>query len=386
MTDADDRRDRRSLAVVIVHYHGPELVQRAWSALREDAERAELELELEGVVVDNGSTADEARLLAELERSDSGLKLIEAGTNLGYAGGANLGLRQTRSELALLSNPDVRVLPGCLLALVDALDAGASVAGPTFFWDRPGGFRLPPTEERNRLAELGRLLAWHPAWEPRARRRWRAHAREQWLAEQVHEYGDLSGALLVFRRSAWERHPFDEGFPLYYEETDWLRRLRAAGEKLVHVPAAMALHAYAQSTRSEPKAQEWFRVSEHRFRRRHYGRAFTWALEKLADRWSARRSGGGPGGDISAGDESLPAIEGPGPLPGPLPAGEDRITWLELSPSSAGFPCAGRIVDEGEVALLSEELWAILEPGTYFLRALDARDRTIGLWRVVRRG
>ena len=55
-------------------------------------------------------------------------------------------------------NPDVRVLPGCLGALMDALNAGAAVAGPRFYWDEGRRMLLPPAEERSRRSELLALL------------------------------------------------------------------------------------------------------------------------------------------------------------------------------------------------------------------------------------
>src|SRR5688572_13636248 len=115
------------LAVILVHYHTPELVEAAVEALRADTSG----LEVEWLLVDNGS--DEAGR-AILERLP--VQRIDPGSNLGYAGGVNLGVARSRAELILLMNPDVIVLPGCVPALLDSLRDGAAVAGPRFYWDR----------------------------------------------------------------------------------------------------------------------------------------------------------------------------------------------------------------------------------------------------------
>ena len=112
---------------------------------------------------------------------------------------------------------------------------------------------LPPTEERGRRDEIIRRLATRGESQARsARQRWRHHAHNHWLAEQPLISYDLSGALLAVRRDAWENTgPFDEGFKLYFEETDWLMRLKRKGLKAVYVPEAEAVHFYNQSAARE---------------------------------------------------------------------------------------------------------------------------------------
>ncbi|MBV8200259.1 MAG: glycosyltransferase, partial [Acidobacteria bacterium] len=247
-----------SLAVVLVHYHTPRLAAAAVGALQRDLASgpgAAAGLDVEWLLVDNGSDAAGRELLASLP-----LRLLEPGRNLGYAGGVNLGVASSRAELVLLMNPDVLVLPGCAAALVDCLRAGAAAAGPRFFWDSGRRLLLPPAERRGRGSELLAVLAASRGggWAERARRRSRRHCRRHWLAAAPLPSHSLSGSLLAVRRAAWERvGGFDEGFRLYFEETDWLLRLRRAGLPARFVPAAEAVHLYGRSAALEPRAAEW---------------------------------------------------------------------------------------------------------------------------------
>src|SRR6266545_6007680 len=220
------------IAVILVHYHTPLLAAAAVEALLQDAGQSGLTIE--GVVVDNGSDEAGRALLDSLP-----FERIDAGANLGFAGGVNLGAARTRSELMVLMNPDVQVLPGCLGALAAALRAGAAVAGPRFYWDGERRMLLPPAEERSHAAELSALWATRgEPWAVRARRRWREHARRHWEAERPLASYALSGSLLAITRAAWERvGPFDAGFRLYFEETDWLRRAERTGLPARYVPA-----------------------------------------------------------------------------------------------------------------------------------------------------
>lgn len=324
------------LAIVLVHYHAAELAVRAVDALRGDL--AGSGVEVEWAVVDNGSDEGERSVLAALPGTR-----LDPGENLGYAGGVNLGVKATTAESILVMNPDVMVFPGCVGALLAALADGAAVAGPRFFWDAERRLMLPPTELRSRREEVSAALAERGgAWARRARRRWRRHAHRHWRAATPLPSYALSGALLALRRGAWDAAgPFDSGFPLYFEETDWLKRAERLGLPARYVPAAEAVHLYDQSAGREPRAAAWFATSAERFRRRHYGAWFTPLFTRLQGR---RRSPvAAPGGAGPRGRRPPRLIGGALDLTG---FGRSGPLWVEVSPRAAGFPAAAeRLAD-----------------------------------------
>ena len=341
------------IAVILVHYRTPELAAMAVAALQDDARHSGLELE--GIVVDNGSDPEGRALLESLA-----FERIDAGANLGFAGGVNLGVARSRAETIVVMNPDVRVLPGCLGALVEALRAGAAVAGPRFYWDADRRMVLPPAEQRGRVSELRSLLATRgERWAAHARRRWRRHARRHWEARRPLASYALSGSLLAFTRAAWERNgPFDDGFRLYFEETDWLRRAERIGLPARYVPAAEAVHLHGRSAVQEPRAGAWFEESARRYRRRHYGRWFAGLLEGL-DRRLSRRPATGldpvPRGGLDLARFPFPLWIEVSPNPTGFPAAAERLTappaggWrlpAEVEERLAGAGLALRVVDE----------------------------------------
>lgn len=333
------------VAVVLVHYHTPELLTPAVAALVRDA--AVSGIELEGVIVDNGSRPEDREAL-----ETSPFRYLSPGGNLGYAGGVNLGLAATSAEATVVMNPDVLVRAGCLEALVAALDGGAWAAGPRFFWDEDRTWILPPTERAGRWPTLLSILAESGAgWARWARARWRQHARSHWQATQELTTWDLSGAMLAARREAWRRvGPMDEGFRLYFEETDWLQRLRRLRREARLVPRAEAIHLYAQSTARESRAEAWFRASSRRFRRRFHGPAFDTLACRLA-----RRSLAPP--------KNISSLDPP----------DDPSCWVEVSPSAKGFPAAGRPPGHGTESLFSPPLRQRLGKGTYWIRQVTER-------------
>lgn len=355
------------VSVVIVHYRAPDLAIEAARTVLGDCEAAGLRPEL--LVVDNGEDAAHRSRLARLPG-----ELVVPGENLGYAGGINRGVAASRGDVLLLMNPDVLVRPGCVEALLGGLDAGAWAAGPRFFWDRSERLLLPPAEERSRRAELlGRLATRNPRAAVRFRRRWRRHARRHWEATEPVASTSLSGALLAVRRSAWDEvGPFDEAYRLYFEETDWLRRLARAGRMSLYVPDARAVHLYDRSASTEPRSRAWFQESRRRFERRWYGAPFAALLDGL-DRLSGSAP---PGRTVDAAGEQAPTL-----LPElDLECPPDRRPplWVEVSPSPLGVPAAAEVCRPPAgrwTWRLPDEIWRRLEPGRYRLQVVDAAGR-----------
>ncbi len=365
------------VAVVLVHYHAAGLAAAALASVRSDlaAGGVDPQSDVDWIVVDNGSDPHERTRLESLPA-----RRLDPGTNLGYAGGVNLGVAATPAEAILVMNPDVVALPGCVPALLAELERGAAAAGPSFFWDSGRRLRLPPAEARTRRDELLAVLALaggrRAAW---ARRRWRRHARRHWRADRPLVTPALAGAMLAIRRSAWDEvGPFDDGFRLYFEETDWLLRATQRGLPVRYVPAAEAIHFYNQSAAGEPRAAAWFAESALRFRRRHYGAGFAALLDRLGRR--AGRTADGPtaqeGAPIPAGKktaEGNPAAIDLSTLGQPFPL------WVEVSPRPVGFPAAAERVATPLAApwRLPEEVAARLAPGELTVRVTDEASREL---------
>jgi GT2 family glycosyltransferase len=345
------------LSIVLVHYHTPELLAPCLEALAAAVAEAGLADQAEAVIVDNGGAPAELAPVAGLAT-----RIIDAGGNRGFAGGVNLGIAATCGANVVVMNPDVEVEVGALQALLAALGAGFDVVGPQLVWDREARLLLPPTEVRSRSAELRRRLALGDARAAAAARlQWRRHARRHWTACEPTPSFELSGAMLLARRDAFERFgTFDEGFFLYFEETEWLRRVRRAGGRAALVPQAQARHAFARSSVREPNAAGWFAQSAQRFGEMAWGDRF---LHAIAERAEHRRNA----------------------IPEPVWSEVLRLSgeagWVEVSPSPCGFPAAGERLGPGvprswapppDVA----ESWAA---GTVlFLREVDDLGRERG--------
>ncbi|PJF41600.1 MAG: glycosyltransferase family 2 protein [Chloroflexi bacterium] len=343
------------IAVIIVHYYTPHLLTQAVQLLDADIQRSGLDASI--IIVDNGSSESDRQQLAQLPA-----QVIHSHENRGYAGGLNLGARETDADVLIFMNADVFVFPNCLRNLVAVLEAETHAAGPCLYWDDDATVFMPPGEQYTRYDELlRRVAAWHSWLMPYAHRRWRNHVRRHWLAEQPIVSYDLSGAMLAVRRDAWQSvGAFDERYQLYFEENDWLKRLARAGMVAKYVPNARARHIYNQSAPHESQVGQWFGASEQRFKTQYYGAWFWRIVQKI------------PAKAYISPDKFDTIAETP-PRIALVDLKLDYPVWIEISPFPRGFPAGGvMIADKAqEYWQIPDNVWDFLVPAWYYLRIVD---------------
>jgi len=197
----------------------------------------------EAVVVDNASQDDTCRQVRR-----HGGRLIANPWNRGFAAAANQGISALAKPLILLLNPDAEVVGG-LEALAEACrQPGVAAAGGKLL-DAEGrpqvGFmvrRLPtPCSLAFEMLGINRIWPRNPV-----NRRYRELAMDP---ERPAEVEQPAGAFLMLRREVWrELGGFEESFhPLWFEDVDWLKRVREAGYRVRYEPRAVARHAGGRS-------------------------------------------------------------------------------------------------------------------------------------------
>ena len=83
----------------------------------------------------------------------------------------------------------------------------------------------------------------------------------------------VSGAAMLIRGEAFRRiGGFDEGFQMYFEETDLCRRLCDAGFRVAFCPQAKAVHWHGASTLQTSVRQVEYYLNYVRYFRKHQGR------------------------------------------------------------------------------------------------------------------
>jgi GT2 family glycosyltransferase len=257
------------VSLVVVCHRSSEVLGECVESFRREAAAAGVTAEV--VAVEQSEDGGELQTVA-----GSGVDRVVERPNRGYAAGLNAGGMEASGEVLVLGNPDIVFLPGSLQALLSTLGDGFDVAGPLFVWDDEQQVLLPPAENPSPLAEIGRSLRrrWRWAWSIRLQRHLE-RTRRFWIAETPRLVPSLRGALMAVSREALDRFgPFDEGYFLYHEETDWLWRARRADARIGFVPGARVRHRWGHATRHREDISEHEERSRARFYRRHYNRVW----------------------------------------------------------------------------------------------------------------
>jgi len=192
---------------------------------------------IEALVVDNGSPEPIGPAFS------SAAATVRSALNVGYAGGANLGIRAARergAEVVLLLNNDARVHAGANAAACDVLEAdgrvgvvGAKVLAredPTRLWLAWGDVDYG----QSLVALRGAGLPDGPSFN-----------RERDVAW-------VAGCAMWLRMRALDAIGlFDERFFAYHEEVDWCVRAWRGGWRVVYCPRAVVTHTGRGSAGNE---------------------------------------------------------------------------------------------------------------------------------------
>jgi GT2 family glycosyltransferase len=192
----------------------------------------------EVLVLDNASEDGSA----EAVRSGyPAARLIALDRRTGKAENDSHLLRESRGEMCLLLNEDTELREGATRALLDALegDPRAAAAGAQLLTSAgeptPCAWRLP-----NAGWALAGALFLHDSYAVQSR------------GDSVRRVGWVqSSAMLVRREAAEQIDWFDPAFFVYSDETDFCKRLRDAGWRILFVPDAQAVHHDQLSTDAE---------------------------------------------------------------------------------------------------------------------------------------
>ncbi|HEX5852420.1 MAG TPA: glycosyltransferase family 2 protein [Solirubrobacteraceae bacterium] len=234
--DAHDAATQQAWHAVVLSWNGREETLRCLESLSR-VEHAALEV----VCVDNGSTDGSQ---AAVRERFPGVALIEAGANLGYSGGNNLGIRhalERGADWVVLVNNDATVaadvITGFAVAVHERQRAGI-LAGKVYFADRPQTIWFAGQRVRELVGYSGRPRGYGRRDGPRY--------------EHVEPTDRAVGALMAISREALEAVGLlDDDLFAYVEDVDWALRVRHAGLEVVFAPGARAWHRVSASTGGE---------------------------------------------------------------------------------------------------------------------------------------
>ncbi len=210
------------ITVVVVNYNGGDYLRGCIASLA-----AQTFTNFETIIVDNASSDNS---LARIVEKPEQLTILKQASNLGFAGGNNVGARAGRGKRLALLNPHAEAAPDWLEAMMRAI-----ARRPTH---RMIACLQVSLHDTLRLDGAGDCyLAYGYAW-----RGGFGHPLSS--APPAGECFAPCGAAAFYPRETFlESGGFDERYFCYHEDVDIAFRLRLQGELCQYVPDACVRHA-----------------------------------------------------------------------------------------------------------------------------------------------
>lgn len=356
------------VTVIIVHYYTPEMLVKLLEELHVVASTVAMPVEI--LVVNNGgdvSTVVPDHLLK--------IQVIDLPNNPGYAAAINLAMSHSRGEIIYVMNCDISLSAKSFAAMGEALQS-FDVVGPRLVMHRGDRFILPPVEPSSALYKLLRTLI------PRVRFLrddlifsiwWRSIIRLINSSTPV-TTSRLSGAFLAFKRQVFERvGPFDERFRLYFEEVDWLQRVRRKGFRIGYLPHIEIFHFFNQSAKKQTLAGLWFQQSEKLFNQKWFPGLLI-SLQSYIQNLPVKSSGPAKEYWMRNKVENSLIFEDikfavSGRVRSPL--------YLLMSASTDFVPSAFLEVSKEFEWTPKKDFWEGMENGTYYFKVVDSKGRHV---------
>jgi GT2 family glycosyltransferase len=201
------------------------------------------------LIVDNGSTDGSESILCERFPE---LDFIQAGANLGFAGGNNLGIRyalERGADFVWLLNNDTTVAPEALseLVRVASSDERAGIVGSKlYYYDQPtiiafagGEWKQTPLYPRHRGMD----------------------EEDRGQYGSVAEVDFITGCSLLIKAAVIQDiGEMQDSYFLYWEDIDWNATADEHGWKIMFAPASHVWHKVSATTDTLPGIKDYYGV------------------------------------------------------------------------------------------------------------------------------
>lgn len=199
------------------------------------------------VVADNGSTDRTTEIVRDRFPS---VEIVHSETNLGVAGGYNLGIEyalEHQADYVLITNNDVIMdaqMLSEMVAVAEANDSAGVIMPKIYYYNR-----------RDVIWSIGGRLRTFPPMV-------KMLGGEQKDGPQYSQVQKIEGApsctLLLKREAVEKAGMFDPKYFFYFDDWDFTERIRKSGYHVLFAPKAKMWHKVGASTQKSDKPARWW--------------------------------------------------------------------------------------------------------------------------------
>jgi GT2 family glycosyltransferase len=255
------------LAILIVNWNTRELLRACLRSIERHPPSGPFEV----IVVDNASRDESAEMV---RRDFPWVRLVASERNTGYAAGNNLAFAQSTAPFLLTLNPDTEFDDDSLDRALEVLRGHPSHGA---LGVRQIGLDGGTQRSVRGFPSVRGILGDVSGVGARVGGAWDSYRLSRFDYDREGPAPQPMGTFLLFRREALQaigdpRAPFDENFPIFFNEVDLLYRLDRAGWPCLYTPRAHVLHHGGESTKQVRKSMIWeSHRSLVRYLRKHHG-------------------------------------------------------------------------------------------------------------------
>ena len=263
------------LNVVIINYRTPHMtIDCVSSVLPELSDMSAIV-----TIVDNNSGDDSVYIIQnwiEKNKNSNVVKFIESSINHGFSGGNNLGINAFKSKYNLLLNSDTVIKKGAIRALISSMESNSDIGLITPRLESSDGTLqescfnfISPISEFIAAARTGfiyKLLSKFVVPLP--------------VIESISSPPWSSFACVLIRNEVFDDVGLlDDGFFMYYEDTEFCYRARKSGWNIINEPESQVIHLCGKSSsfnddvKSKKRPPRYFYESRSRYFFLVYGRS-----------------------------------------------------------------------------------------------------------------
>ncbi|WP_423146209.1 glycosyltransferase family 2 protein [Rubrolithibacter danxiaensis] len=234
----------KKVSVITVNFNQPAVTEALLLSIKNTCTYPNLEI----IVVDNGSRENP---VPELTNKYPDIIFLRSDSNLGFAGGNNLGIQAATGDFYFLVNNDTEFTPRLTEQLVAVLEQNpkAGIVSPKIrYYQQPDTIQYAGFTPMNFNTARNKCIG-------------EFEKDEGQYDHLTGPTGFAHGAAMMIKKEALDKAGMmAENFFLYYEEMDWCEQIKKAGFEIWFEPKALIYHKESVSVGKKSALKEFFMI------------------------------------------------------------------------------------------------------------------------------
>lgn len=232
----------KRVSIITVNFNHSHVTDELLDSIRNKNDYANIEI----IVVDNGSKENP---VPKWQTKYPEARFIRSETNLGFAGGNNLGLSVATGDFLFFVNNDTEFTEGLIETLVNTLIAHPTIGAISpklLYYDEPTMLQYAGYTPMNYFTARNSCIG-------------QFETDNGQYNQLVGPTGFAHGAAMMVTKTAIEKAgPMAENFFLYYEELDWADRIKQNGFEVWVNMKATIYHKESVSVGKKSALKEYY--------------------------------------------------------------------------------------------------------------------------------